>query len=195
MTIIREKKIKPNLHIENNETHKKPLQIINIADPPISTKVQFLSLLIALQSIVHLLHWSLFEQLLDTCERVTTLTKMWLAQRLQEVSWRGPTAGWQPPFSTSRVHISNIHTCDHLFLSLKAHPQIPWSSRKEEGKTRERSHFSWSSVPSSLLFCQFHPLYLVSYYFKRLHHQLLAQRSSPSPAPILLHLTLPFGLV
>lgn len=57
MTIIRSKKIKPNLHTENKtKTQKKTLQIINIADSLILNKVQFYSLLVSLQSIVYLLH-------------------------------------------------------------------------------------------------------------------------------------------
>lgn len=102
-------------------------------------------------------------------ERATTLTKMWLAQGLQEVSWRGPMAGWQPLFSTSHVHISNIHTWSHV--DVKTYTLVSFSQgpppnpmklqERRTGKTRKRSHFSWSSVPSPLLFRPVSPLPVV----------------------------------
>lgn len=117
-------------------------------------------------------------------ERVTTLTKMWLAQGLQEASWRGPMAGWQPPFSTSHVHISNIHTWSHV--DVKTYTRVitcfflsrPTPKSHEAPRKKNRRNKGAESL--QLIFCSFSlalspvsPLILLfSYYFKRLHQLL-----------------------
>lgn len=148
MTIIREKKIKPNLHIENNETHKKPLQIINIADPPISTKVQFLSLLIALQSIVHLLHWSLFEQLLDTCRKSDHINKDVTCPGFAGGVTERPN-GWMttPVFNFTCTHLKHTHTWSLVSFS-QGPPPNPM-------KLQERRRQNKGAESLQLIFCSF----------------------------------------